>query len=171
MALHAGAVASKAGRHQGHEPCRAYREEPSLLERHLTRRQTSEPAQVFTALNTALMHDGAVIHVQGSAPRTRHVLFFDAAPGRASHPRVLIVASRCRRRRSSAIRNGGGEGISRTRSPRQGRRRGHAEPVPPPAGSAARFTSAPPFAGGTRTSFRSRSRPAATCRGSTSTWT
>jgi Fe-S cluster assembly protein SufD len=75
----------------------AYREEPSLLERHLTRQADfQDAAQVFTALNTALMHDGAVIHVQkGAAPRTPlHVLFLsdaDAAGG-SSHPRVLIVA-------------------------------------------------------------------------------
>src|SRR4029434_9135801 len=49
----------------------AYREEPSLLERHLTRQADYvDPAQVFTAVNTALMHDGAVIHVRkGTTPQ------------------------------------------------------------------------------------------------------
>ena len=75
----------------------AYREEPSLLERHLTRQADFlDPAQVFTAINTALMHDGAVIHVQKGAtpPSPIHVLFLtdmDAAGG-SCHPRVLIVA-------------------------------------------------------------------------------
>jgi Fe-S cluster assembly protein SufD len=75
----------------------AYREEPSLLERHLTRQADyADPAQVFTAVNTALMHDGAVIHVQkGAAARMPvHVLFLSdaAAAGGSCHPRVLIVA-------------------------------------------------------------------------------
>jgi len=75
----------------------AYREEPSLLERHLTRQvDTEDPAQVFAAINTALMHDGAVIHVQKgvSAKAPIHLLFLsdaDAAGG-SSQPRVLIVA-------------------------------------------------------------------------------
>jgi hypothetical protein len=74
----------------------ALREEPSLLERHLTRQaDTDDPAQVFAAINTALMHDGAVIHVQrGVTARTPiHLLFLsdaDAAGG-SSQPRVLLV--------------------------------------------------------------------------------
>lgn len=75
----------------------AYREEPSLLERHLTRQaDTANAAQVFSAINTALMHDGAVIHLQPGASTTVpiHLLFLtDAfAAGGASHPRVLVVA-------------------------------------------------------------------------------
>ena len=75
----------------------AYREEPSLLERHLTRQaDISDPAQVFTAINTALMNDGAVIHVQRGASTDAPVqlLFLsDAnAVGGSSHPRVLLVA-------------------------------------------------------------------------------
>ena len=75
----------------------AYREEPSLLERHLTRQaDTSDPAQVFSAINTALMHDGAVIHVQRGASSTApiHLLFLTdpSAGGGACHPRVLVVA-------------------------------------------------------------------------------
>jgi Fe-S cluster assembly protein SufD len=75
----------------------ALREEPSLLEKHLTRQADYvDPAQVFTAINTALMHDGAVIHVQkGASPASPiHLLFLsdpDAAGG-SSHPRVLIVS-------------------------------------------------------------------------------
>src|SRR5688572_10104644 len=42
----------------------ALREEPSLLAQHLTRQADfAGAAQVFTAINTGLMHDGAVIHV------------------------------------------------------------------------------------------------------------
>ena len=75
----------------------AYREEPTLLERHLTRQaDTQDPAQVFTAINTALMQDGAVIHVPRGAvapgPITLLFLSDDAATGGASHPRVLVVA-------------------------------------------------------------------------------
>jgi len=75
----------------------AFREEPSLLERHLTRHADIEdPAQVFTAINTALMHDGAVIQVQKgvTAQEPIELLFISdgAAEGGASHPRVLVVA-------------------------------------------------------------------------------
>jgi Fe-S cluster assembly protein SufD len=75
----------------------AYREEPSLLERHLTRQaDTQDPAQVFSAINTALMQDGAVIHVQRgvSVASPINLLFLsdDAATGGSSHPRVLIIA-------------------------------------------------------------------------------
>jgi Fe-S cluster assembly protein SufD len=75
----------------------AYREEPSLLERYLTRQADYvDPAQVFTAINTALMHDGAVIHVQkgATAQTPLHLLFLSdaGAAGGSSHPRVLIVA-------------------------------------------------------------------------------
>jgi len=75
----------------------AYREEPSLLERHLTRQaDTQDPAQVFSAINTALMQDGAVIHVQRgvnvASPINLLFLSDDAATGGSSHPRVLIVA-------------------------------------------------------------------------------
>jgi Fe-S cluster assembly protein SufD len=75
----------------------AYREEPSLLERHLTRQaDTQDPAQVFSAINTALMHDGAVIHVQRGvdveSPINLLFLSDEGASGGASHPRILIVA-------------------------------------------------------------------------------
>jgi Fe-S cluster assembly protein SufD len=75
----------------------AYREEPSLLERHLTRQaDTQDPSQVFSAINTALMHDGAVVHVQRGvnveSPINLLFLSDEGASGGASHPRVLIVA-------------------------------------------------------------------------------
>ena len=75
----------------------AYREEPSLLERYLTRQaDTQDPSQVFSAINTALMHDGAVVHVQSGvnveSPINLLFLSDEGASGGASHPRVLIVA-------------------------------------------------------------------------------
>ena len=75
----------------------ANREEPSLLERHLTRQaDTDDPAQVFSALNTALMQEGAVVYIPRGAvaPAPVHLLFLSdgEATGGASHPRVLVVA-------------------------------------------------------------------------------
>ena len=75
----------------------AYREEPTLLERHLTRQaDTGDPSQVFSAINTALMHDGALIHVQRGVdvelPINLLFLSDEGASGGASHPRVLIVS-------------------------------------------------------------------------------
>jgi len=77
----------------------AFREEPSLLEKHLTRQaETDDPAQVFAALNTALMQDGAVIQVPkgvtAASPIQLLFLSDSVAEGGASHPRVLIVAER-----------------------------------------------------------------------------
>ena len=75
----------------------AFREEPSLLERHLTRyADIDDPAQVFCAINTALMQEGAVVHVAKGVTATAPIqlLFLsdeEAAAG-ASHPRVLLVA-------------------------------------------------------------------------------
>jgi len=74
-------------------------EEPSLLERHLTQRADIEdPAQVFSAINTGLMSDGAVVQFQtGRVAETPvHLLFLSdpAAEGGVSHPRVLLVAER-----------------------------------------------------------------------------
>jgi Fe-S cluster assembly protein SufD len=70
----------------------AYREEPSLLERHLTRQaDTQDPGQVFSAINTALMHDGAVVYIPRGAvaPAPINLLFLSdsAATGGSSHPR------------------------------------------------------------------------------------
>ena len=75
----------------------AYREEPSLLERHLTRQaDTQDPGQVFSAINTALMHDGALIHVERGvkveSPINLLFLSDSGATGGSSHPRVLVVA-------------------------------------------------------------------------------
>ena len=54
----------------------AWREMPELLERHLTRIAAFDEHS-FTALNTAFMHDGAVVHVAKDAQsRTPiHLLF------------------------------------------------------------------------------------------------
>lgn len=75
----------------------ALREEPSLLEYHLTRRaDIVDPAQVFTAINTALMQDGAVVQVGRGidAATPIHLLFLSdaAAEDGVCHPRILLVA-------------------------------------------------------------------------------
>ncbi|MFN8580485.1 MAG: Fe-S cluster assembly protein SufD [Gemmatimonadaceae bacterium] len=77
----------------------ALHEEPTLVERHLGRLASyNEQAFAFTALNTALMRDGAVVHVgrdvEVEAPL--HLLFLTdpAAAGGVSHPRNLIVVER-----------------------------------------------------------------------------
>ena len=77
----------------------AMREEPTLLERYLARvAGFQEQALVFTALNTALMRDGALVHVTRGAVASAplHLLFINdrAAEGGASHPRNLIVVER-----------------------------------------------------------------------------
>ncbi len=74
-------------------------EEPTLLERHLGKRaEVDDPAQAFTAINTGLMSDGAVIQVQDgvAVPQPVHLLFVSdpAAEGGVCHPRVLLVAER-----------------------------------------------------------------------------
>ncbi|MDQ3697428.1 MAG: Fe-S cluster assembly protein SufD [Gemmatimonadota bacterium] len=76
---------------------RAWREEPALLERYLTRHAALD-GQTFTALNTAFIHDGAVVHIAKDAEITSpvHIMFVsdaNAAKGIA-HPRTLIVADR-----------------------------------------------------------------------------
>jgi Fe-S cluster assembly protein SufD len=68
-----------------------------VLERHLTRLAVGE-RQAFTALNTAFMHDGAVVHVAKGveAAEPIHLLFVSdalAAEG-VAHLRNLIVAER-----------------------------------------------------------------------------
>jgi Fe-S cluster assembly protein SufD len=77
----------------------AMREEPTLLERHLARvAGFNQQALVFTALNTALMRDGALVHVTRGATAAApiHLLYINdtAAEGGASHPRNLIVIER-----------------------------------------------------------------------------
>jgi Fe-S cluster assembly protein SufD len=76
---------------------RALREMPALVERHLTKHADGQ-SQAFTALNTAFLYDGAVVHVakdvQAAAPI--HLLFLadaHAAKG-VMHPRNLIVVDR-----------------------------------------------------------------------------
>jgi Fe-S cluster assembly protein SufD len=68
-----------------------------LLDRHLTR-VADWQEQTFTALNTALMTDGAVVHVAKEmvVDTPIHLLFVsdaNAARG-ATHPRTLLVAER-----------------------------------------------------------------------------
>ena len=68
-----------------------------LLEQHLGR-HADDAASGFTALNTALLHDGALVYV----PRGRtveapiHLVFVSTArdPLAATHPRVLVVLDR-----------------------------------------------------------------------------
>ena len=77
----------------------ALREEPTLLERHLARlADVDDAAQAFTALNTGVMTDGALVHVAADpgVPPPIHLLFVAdrAAGGGAAHPRVLVVLER-----------------------------------------------------------------------------
>lgn len=77
----------------------ALHEEPTLVERHLGRLASyNDQAFAFTALNTALMRDGAVIHVERNARGDRpiHLLFLTdgAGDGGVAHPRNLIVVER-----------------------------------------------------------------------------
>ena len=77
----------------------ALHEEPTLVERHLGRLASfNEQAFAFVALNTALMRDGAVIHVARDAQVAHplHLLFLTdgAADGGVTHPRNLIVVER-----------------------------------------------------------------------------
>ena len=79
------------------ELARAWTEQPALLERHLSKIADFEQA-AFTALNTAFMLDGAVVHIAANAvlPVPLHLLFVsDAyAAKTVAHPRTLIVAER-----------------------------------------------------------------------------
>ncbi|HJU72707.1 MAG TPA: Fe-S cluster assembly protein SufD [Gemmatimonadaceae bacterium] len=69
-------------------------EEPTLLERYLTRFAAIEE-HALTALNTAFLHDGVVIHVNGGteAAEPIHILHVSdsVAEGGVTHPRALIV--------------------------------------------------------------------------------
>jgi Fe-S cluster assembly protein SufD len=78
---------------------RAWREMPELLERYVGKIASfDEPGQAFTALNTAYMVDGAVVHVATdvTADRPIHLLFVsDAMAARGvMYPRNLIVVDR-----------------------------------------------------------------------------
>jgi Fe-S cluster assembly protein SufD len=75
----------------------AWREAPELLERHLTRIAAWRDRS-FTALNTAFLQDGALVHIgaNASAAAPVHLLFVQdasAADG-VAHLRNLIVAER-----------------------------------------------------------------------------
>jgi Fe-S cluster assembly protein SufD len=69
-------------------------EEPTLLERYLTRIASIED-HALTALNTAFLHDGVVVHVSAGANATVpiHVLHVTdpAGAGGVTHARTLIV--------------------------------------------------------------------------------
>ena len=75
----------------------AFRDDAAFLEGRLTK-VASFDEHTFTALNTAFMHDGAVIHVaQGTTvERPIHLLFVAAAgmEGGVVHPRVIVAAER-----------------------------------------------------------------------------
>ena len=79
------------------ELARAWKEQSALLERYLTKIADYETA-AFTALNTAFMLDGAVVHIAANAvlQTPLHLLFVsDAyAAKTVAHPRTLIVAER-----------------------------------------------------------------------------
>jgi Fe-S cluster assembly protein SufD len=79
------------------ELARAWREESALLERHLTQIADYE-SSAFTALNTAFINDGAVIHLAANAVLDTpiHLLFISDAYAARSvmYPRTLIVAER-----------------------------------------------------------------------------
>ena len=76
---------------------RAYDELPLLLEQHVGR-IASMDAHTFTALNTAFINDGAVVHVGADVevPRPIHLLFVADAGALAgvAQPRNLIVLDR-----------------------------------------------------------------------------
>jgi Fe-S cluster assembly protein SufD len=76
---------------------RAYEELPILLEQHVGR-IASIDANTFTALNTAFIADGAVVHVRQDVevPRPIHLLFVSdaGAVNGVSQPRNLIVLDR-----------------------------------------------------------------------------
>ncbi|HJU91050.1 MAG TPA: Fe-S cluster assembly protein SufD [Gemmatimonadaceae bacterium] len=79
------------------ELARALTEMPQLLEKHLGKVAPFQE-QAFTALNTAFMNDGGVVHVsrEAKADEPVHLLFItdaNAAKG-VAHPRNLIVAER-----------------------------------------------------------------------------
>jgi Fe-S cluster assembly protein SufD len=75
----------------------AVMEEPTLLEQYLTRIATFDE-HALTALNTAFLHDGVVLHVHRDANVTTpiHILYYydGAAAGGVDHPRTLIVVER-----------------------------------------------------------------------------
>jgi Fe-S cluster assembly protein SufD len=78
---------------------KAWREMPELLERYVGKiASVDEPGQAFTALNTAYMVDGAVVHLPKdvTVERPIHLLFIsDAMAARGvMYPRNLVVLDR-----------------------------------------------------------------------------
>ncbi len=75
----------------------AWRDDGVLLERHLTKVAEYRDA-AFTALNTAFMADGALVHIAAETVLDRpvHLLFVSTGElaDRVTHPRNLIVAER-----------------------------------------------------------------------------
>ncbi|HEY9450605.1 MAG TPA: SufD family Fe-S cluster assembly protein, partial [Gemmatimonadaceae bacterium] len=72
------------------------RDDPELIERYLTK-VADATQNAFTALNTAFMRHGAVVHIPADAvvESPIHLLFIaDGAAGGVAHPRNLIVAGR-----------------------------------------------------------------------------
>lgn len=71
----------------------AFNASSQLLESHLGH-YASFAAQPFSALNTAFMTDGAVIHVKnrGGDQQPIHLLFIASREDVVSHPRILLIA-------------------------------------------------------------------------------
>ncbi len=71
----------------------AFARSPGLLEGHLGQHALHKTS-AFTALNTALMEDGAVLRIPAGAVLNEpiHLLFIAMSPGTMSNPRILIVA-------------------------------------------------------------------------------
>ncbi|MBF8267829.1 MAG: Iron-regulated transporter permease protein SufD [Dehalococcoidia bacterium] len=69
---------------------------PDLVEPHLARHADYE-SNAFTALNTAFLHDGALVHIPDgiTVEEPIHLLFLSTSRQEtASHPRVLILSGR-----------------------------------------------------------------------------
>lgn len=66
---------------------------PELLHAHLGR-YAETSSRPFSALNTAFMSDGAVVHADGGAAATTpvHLLFLATRADVVAHPRILVVA-------------------------------------------------------------------------------
>jgi Fe-S cluster assembly protein SufD len=71
----------------------AFSRSPGLLESHLGQHALHKTS-AFTALNTALMEDGAVLRIPAEVTLNEpiHLLFIAASPGTMANPRILIIA-------------------------------------------------------------------------------
>jgi len=71
----------------------AMRDDGELIERHLARHAVWD-ANVFAALSTAFVDDGAVVHAPAdtAVPGAIELLFLAATPGVLAQPRILVVA-------------------------------------------------------------------------------